>query len=74
MEKKLVYVVRLMNKDNSRTYVGKHQSITDPFSYQLFQFACDCGFDTPESAMNAPVSFLNDGKAVEAKVVPLEIY
>ncbi len=74
MEKKFVYVVKVVNKDGSVTYVGDHQSITDPWSYQLFGFAYKYGFATEDEAIAAPVSFLNDGNAEMAKVIPLEVW
>lgn len=74
MNKKFVYVIKVTNNDGSITYVGDHNSITDPWSYQLFDFACKYGFETEEEAIEAPVSFVNEGKAEKAEVTRLMVW
>lgn len=72
---KRVYVVRVYGHPDGTTYIGKDgKSITAPWSYQLMKFADAFGFATEQDAIEAPVSYLCDGKAIKAEVVPLEVW
>lgn len=72
---KRVYVVRIYGHPDGTTYIGKDgKSITAPGSYKLMKFADESGFATKEDAIEAPVSYLCDGKATKAEIISLEVW
>ncbi len=72
---KTVYVVRVYGHPEETIYLGKDgRYITAPGSYKLMKFADESGFATREDAIEAPVSYLCDGKTTKAEVIPLEVW
>ena len=72
---KRVYVVRIYGHPNGTIYIGKDgKFITAPGSYKLMKFAEESGFATKEDAIEAPVSYLCDGKATKAEIISLEVW
>lgn len=72
---KRVYVVRVYGHPDGTTYIGKDgKSIIAPGSYKLMKFADESGFATKEDAIEAPVSYLCDGKATKAEIISLEVW
>lgn len=72
---KRVYVVRIYGHPNGTIYIGKDgKFITAPGSYKLMKFAEESGFATKEDAIEAPVSYLCDGKATKAEIISLELW
>lgn len=56
-------------------YLGKDRRyITALGSYKLMKVADESGFATKEDAIEAPVSYLCDGKTTKAEVIPLEVW
>jgi hypothetical protein len=72
---KTVYVVRVYGHPEGTVYLGKDgRYITAPGSYKLMKFADEFGFATKEDAIEAPVSYLCDGKTTKAEIIPLEVW
>lgn len=72
---KKVYVIRVYGHPDGTTYIGKDgKSLTAPGSYKLMKFADESGFATKEDAIEAPVSYLCDGKATKAEIISLEVW
>ena len=72
---KRVYVVRVYGHPEGTVYLGKDgRYITAPGSYKLMKFADESGFATREDAIEAPVSYLCDGKTTKAEIISLEVW
>lgn len=72
---KRVYVVRVYGHPEGTIYLGKEERyITAPGSYKLMKFANESGFATKEDVIEAPVSYLCDGKATKAEISSLEVW
>ena len=75
MSKRIVYLIKLRDKDDNRIYKGREgRTIKNPLSYQLMEFADNYGFDIEYDAIHAPISFWLEGESSSVELVPLEVF